>query len=86
MQKRVSKKWMEIMSIKKGGGGVRRLMENSILNFHSVFLNTSLTLKRFHSSQVQFLFHHFVSFLWRFVTEDCAASLPVTVTAWLLNE
>ena len=28
------------MSIKRGG--VRRLMENSILNFHFVFLNTSL--------------------------------------------
>ena len=30
---------MEIMSIM---GGVRRLMENSILNFHFVFWNTSL--------------------------------------------
>ena len=30
----------ENMSIK--GGGVRRLMENSILNFHFVFWNTSL--------------------------------------------
>ena len=36
------------MSI-EGGRGVRRLMENSILKFHFVFLNTSL---------IQFLGHH----------------------------
>ena len=31
---------MEIMSIKRGG--VRRFMENSILNFHFICLSTSL--------------------------------------------
>ena len=36
---------MEIMSIKGGGrGGVRRLVENSILNFHFRFWNPSITL------------------------------------------
>ena len=33
------KKWMAIISIK---GGFRRLMENSILNFHFVFRNPAL--------------------------------------------
>ena len=44
------------MSIK--GRGVRRLMENSILNFHFVFRNTSLTIRAYirHQPYVSSLF------------------------------
>ena len=37
------KKCLEIMTI-RGGGGARRLMEKTILNFHFDYLTTSLKL------------------------------------------
>ena len=40
------KKYLEIISIKGGEGGVRRLMRKSILNFHFDYLNLSLSLKK----------------------------------------
>ena len=45
MQKKKSgvKKCLEICAIKGGGRGGRRLMANTILNFHFDYWNTSLT-------------------------------------------
>ena len=47
-KKKWGKKWMEIMSIKESGR-IRRLMENSILNSHFAFWNTSLSTKNSYS-------------------------------------
>ena len=50
---------MEIMSIKMGV--VRRLMEKSIMNFHFVFFNPSLSLNRGFTMSKVFL-HLFLAY------------------------
>ena len=42
-RKKRGKKCLEIMTIRRGEGGVRRLMEKTILNFHLDYLTPSLS-------------------------------------------